>query len=119
MSKIIRAVNVMIENSDKITNTRSGQGFQEDAYYFLYDKKYQWSIASTPDDFILRFYKSSIGPLPSILAPSSDTITYRASEFKTREAFETFSSLYLLIKEKSIGVDQVLENIIDEGSDFL
>ena len=45
---------------------------------------------------------------------SVNFVTYRTKDLKSREAYETFAELYLLLKEKLYGVDKVLDEIIAE-----
>ena len=44
-------------------------------------------------------------------------IVYKVSDIGSREARETFEELYTLLKEKAYGIDEVLNEIIEEGAD--
>ena len=120
MSKIVQAVNTMISNQKKITEvTRSALGSET---FFLYDDKYLWSIAESEGEYNLWFYPN--GEL-SILAgyegfewDNVPMVRYSTDELGTREARATFAELYSLIKEKVYGVDEVLNDIIEQDIPF-
>lgn len=120
MSKIVQAVNTIILNQKKITEvTRGRSGTQT---FFLYDDKYVWSIAESDGEYILWFYPK--GEL-SILADYEGfewdevpMVRYSTGELGTREAKATFAELYSVIKEKVYGVDDVLNDIIEQDIPF-
>jgi hypothetical protein len=93
---------------------------QKKEIYFIYDKKYKWSIVKydESDDFHLYYYTGdqSIDDLMSISSESwslfDEYVQYRAREIGTREAYNTFSELYRTLKEKVTGVGEVLDDII-------
>ncbi len=118
MSKIIRAINVMISNSKKITNVI----LSEKEYFFLYDRKHKWSISKNEEKnvFYLHYYpgEETLEDLSSITPEDWDYhnisyITYSSEEIKTREAYESMQELYRITKEKSLGIDKVFDDIID------
>ena len=120
MSRIIRAVNSMISQKEKISNVLKRQS----ECFFLFDKKYKWSILhrSDTDSYILYYYSGDISL--EVLASMDDFewdnfkdyVMYSSSEIKTIEAHDTFAELYLIVKEIAHGVDKVLDDII--GSEF-
>lgn len=117
MSKIVSAVNAMIINSNKISNVLVGQGGE---YFFLYDGKYKWSMIKRDDDTLLWFYpsKHSLETLAAYENHDWDElpmVTYRTSEIGAREARESFNELYTLLKEKMYGIDEMLEEIINDA----
>jgi len=126
MSRIVQAVNAMISLKSNIGNVRKGLCPNE--FYFSYNNKYVWSISMDEDneDFIITNY-----PLPdfnnvddyihklSMLDPPEfeniDLVAYSSRDLKTREAKESFSELYTIIKEKLLGIDEVLDDIIRDA----
>ena len=111
MSKIVVAANAIINNPEDITNVRKSGN----EYYFLYKGKYKWSISESDGEYYVHYYpdESTIDELVSTSDwQSINFVTYSTKDLKTREAYETFSELYLLIKEKLYGVDKVLDDII-------
>jgi len=126
VSKIIQAINVMISNSDRITEVYSNNR----ELYFLYDGKHKWSILQRAnDEGVSLFYypaktiQSSVRELSSMSAYEFNQmegkyIMYTDNEFKTREALESFSELYRIVKEKLLDVDTALADIIDNDVPF-
>lgn len=114
MSKIVQAVNSMIGKSKKISQVFYIDGNE---IFFVYDDKYKWSIKEENDEnYSLHFYLSEekieeIANTSDLLPPDA-YITYRTDELKTREAKESFRDLYILVKEKLLGADQALDDII-------
>jgi hypothetical protein len=123
MSKIVQAVNVMIANKDKISNVKKGK--HSTAYYFVYNSKYVWSIGTYADDDInISNYPVDIFDSPEAYVnklfiedqnDSIDNVCYNTEDFNTREAKESFRELYNLIKEKNLGVDVILDEIIEDA----
>ncbi|MFM0501935.1 hypothetical protein [Paraburkholderia caffeinilytica] len=116
MSKIVQAANVMISRKNLITDVTSG----DKEIFFTYNGKYHWSIAKRDDDTLLWFYPRAES-LEELVGRSHhqewedvEMVTYRSSEIGTREASETFDELYTTIKEKLFGVDEVLDDIIND-----
>jgi len=112
MTKVIQAINVMIGHPELIT----GVNLFEGEYFFLYNKKYQWSIKSDGENGYKLYYYTQKIDYSSLGYPGSfdavHFVTYDSADYKTREAFETFRDLYLLIQEKLFGVDAALDDII-------
>ncbi len=116
MSKIIRTVNTMIQNPNKITNIRRN----EDEYYFLYNKKYKWSISKSESVYYLHYYPfeitiEEISELGEEEWESYDYISYNTKELKSREAEESFLELYQILKEKIYNINEILDEIIKDG----
>lgn len=119
MTRIVSAVNAIIRNSKKITKVFLSNGGE---IFFEYDGKHKWSICKRDDDILLWFY-----PGPAALSQLADydgdawenvpMIIYKISDIGTREARETFEELHTLVKEKVYGIDEVLNEIIEEGAD--
>lgn len=122
MSKIVKAVNAMVSNPDKITH--SVKGYHETECFFKYDSKHHWSILKTSDDnYILNYYPSqpdlnSLANIPDEVwdehAPSS--VGYRTKDLAAKEAVDSFRELFSIVNEKLHGMDDVLDEII--GSDM-
>lgn len=114
MSRIVSAVNAMILNSDKINSVVMRQG----EYYFLYDHKYKWSIQEEENDLILRLYTKQEQSLEDVISSrffSNDMenmAVYSAREIGTREAWQSFRELFNFVKEKALGVADILNDII-------
>lgn len=120
MTKIVQAVNAMLQRPERITNVTESDFTNE--YYFLYHD-YKWSIlfSAEEDRYSLYFYPGdeSIQDLASTPPPEADSIRmihYSTKELGTKEAYSTFRELYKVIQEKLFNVDKVLEKIIDEDS---
>ncbi len=128
MDKIVRAINVMISNRDKISDVMEHPITKE--LFFLYKNKYVWSIFKKPEDdeITIYFYKdderlSPLNYLKKLLAKDNfgdvQFMCYRSSEINTREARASFQELYLTVKEKLLGVDEVLDDILhDDDTPF-
>jgi len=121
MSKIVQAVNVMIANKEKITDVKQ-IGTE---LYFLYDKKYRWSIMrdNDTDDYFLYFYQTNLSIEELAVSCQEpdfrvDLVCYKAREIGTKEAFSTFRDLFQILKEKVLGVDEVLDDIIGDDVPF-
>ncbi|MDD7913766.1 hypothetical protein [Polaribacter ponticola] len=115
MSKIIKAINKMIENTDLITNVV----LSEDEYFFLYNNKVKWSIIEEEDkDISLILYPNFNGKLDELANivewEHINMVTYNTMDFKTQEATETFNELLQIVKSKVFGVDNLLDEIIGD-----
>lgn len=116
MEKIIIAINKMIENSHLISSVISSGS----EFYFLYNQKVKWSIMQFEDDDIILTlypdttydleYLSGVGDLIYI-----NKVVYSSSDFKTREAFESFYELLQVVRNKVFGVDDLLNDIINDN----
>lgn len=113
MSKIITAINKMIENNDAITNViLSGE-----EYFFLYRNKIKWSIIEDDDeDITLVLYPDSSSKLDELASTTNwdkvNMVNYNTYDFKTQEANESFNELLQIVKGKVFGVDNLLDEII-------
>jgi hypothetical protein len=122
MSKIVQAINTMISNSDKIHEVfRVDNEGGNKEIYFLYNQ-YQWSMLFDQEDsqYYLYYYKQPLGPSQvrgGVDWKEVDFILYKSSDFVGREAAASFRDLYLLISEKVLGIDKVLDDILSESDD--
>lgn len=119
MTRIVSAINAMIRNSIKIKNVCLRKGGE---LFFEYDEKHKWSIHKREDDTLLWFYPGSfsIDYLANVDGDEWENVqmvTYRLSDIGTREARESFNELYTLLKEKAFGIDDILDEIIEDGAD--
>ena len=127
MSKIVAAVNAMVCNSNKITIVLNLNSY----WFFLYDEKYVWCIESwyyeeenrymlyflkAEGDFCVNgagvFERMSRKDIKS-LVKEGEAIEYNSSEIGTDEALQAFRLLFTVVKEKGIGIDKILDEIID------
>ena len=116
MFKIVQAINSMISNAEKITNV-STYGNDNGEFYFTYDNKYVWGIRQPEDEdiYYLYFYPEiqDQKELKNVKNWNKvPCIDYSTNELKTREALESFRELYLIVKEKTFGVENILDEII-------
>lgn len=115
MSKVVIAVNAMIEQRDKIKQVTPGNVDTE--IFFMFDNKHKWSMIKGDDSYSLIYYPGSA--TISVLANLEvdewgevPMISYRSKEIGTREAKESFKELYDVIKELVYGMDDVFDDII-------
>lgn len=123
MSKIVSAVNAMVEGHKKISGVKFGVNDAE--LFFYFNDKYKWSISKDANDcYYLCYYpgSQSIDDLAEFSEEDwflfKDYISYNTKEIGTREAKESFAELYLIVKEKLYGMDEVLEDIISHDIPF-
>jgi len=118
MTKIVQAVNTMLQHPERITKVLVSDFTGE--YYFLYNK-YVWSILynSAENRYSLYFYPgtATIEELADARPDEpqgQECIHYSTKELGTKEAYSTFQELYKVVQEKLFKVDKVLEEIINE-----
>lgn len=118
MDKIIQVVNSMISNSDKINNVIVNQ---RDELFFIYNNKYKWSISEldTESKIFLYLYPDMDKNLEQLAFETDFTVyrkfvAYRSNDYKSQEATESFKELLKIIREKKYGVDNILEDIIND-----
>lgn len=122
MSKIVIAVNVMIEQRDKISNVLKGGN--ENEIYFNYDSKHKWSMIQSDGTYTLFYYPGShsLSMLASIRAEDwpdeIDMAVYRSKDIGTKEAKDSFAELYSVLKEMKFGMDKILDEIIATDEPF-
>lgn len=116
MAKIVQVANAMISNSSKISNVLKNKN----EYFFLYNKKYKWSISKSDDeDYYLHFYPTESMTIEelSVFNEWSDFnqfVTYTTKDIKTQESIETFRELYQIVSDKIFGLDDIFDQIINE-----
>lgn len=119
MSKIVQAVNAIVANPDHIGNVIRGQ---DGELFFLYKKKYKWSMVRKNDgDYWLWFYPADESLEKLVTYEGHDwegmpMVTYRASEIGTKEAKASFAELYGILNERVHGVNEVLDDIINDNN---
>ena len=115
MSKIVIAVNSMISHAEKISDVIVNK--EDNEFIFKYDDKYVWGITTEDEDYRLCFYPETreVDELRDFTDWNKfPLVAYYSTDFKTREALESFGELYLIMKEKLHNVDEVLEDIIGD-----
>lgn len=114
MNKIISALNVMIENPEKIQDIEKDD-FGE-LYFFLYLGKQVWSVYHNRDDeeTIISYFPGMESTKSLISAVGVESIPFSTREYKTTEARETFSELHRLVRNKYYNIDDVLNEILGE-----
>ena len=124
MSKIVKAINVMVSNQNLITNVI--RGAHDTEFFFIYDQKHTWSILRTSTDgFILRYYPGDVDI--AMIASITDeewmdheptNVMYSSKDLGTKEAHESLKDLYNIAQEKVFGMDDVLDDIIESDVPF-
>ena len=127
MSKIVSAVKAMVSNSNKISIVININNY----WFFLYDGKYAWCIESWyyegENRYMLYFLKAEGSFYVSdtrvferlsrkdvrSLVREGKAIEYNSSEIGTDEVLQAFRQLFTAVKEKGIGIDKVLDEIIN------
>lgn len=117
MSKIVQAVNAMISNPKLIGDVREGGK----EIFFTYKSKYIWSMNNDGNTNHLWYYPApqSLDYLIGIANRENEwsqvtLVHYTDTEIGTREAKASFAELYVLIKERLYGVDEMLDDIISD-----
>jgi hypothetical protein len=125
MSKIVQAVNAMLQKKELISQVIPGEPGTFREYFFLFNQKYKWSIMynASDDIYYLSFYSTDapLKLLASYPPPELEKFTsmiYTTQEIGTKEAYQTFRDLYTTIKEKVFGIDKVLDDIIEPEIPF-
>lgn len=112
----------MITNSKRIGNViKSSQSTNE--YFFTYKGSYKWSIMESPmanGEILLYYYPMNLNlhEISMLLEPEIEFITYKSGEFKSKEADESFRELFSIVKSKYLGMDKVLDDILNESDDL-
>jgi hypothetical protein len=125
MSKIVKAVNVMVTNPSWISDVIvSGEDRRE--FYFLYKGQYKWSIIESVDrkSYYLHYYPGNqrLADLADMeeyeWADFKELISYNTTELGGREAFQSFKELYDLVRERAYGMGEVLDEILKDELPF-
>lgn len=125
MSKIVKAINVMVSNPRLINSVI--HGYHETEIFFIYDEKHPWSILKRKDDghYYMAYYPgnqdiSKIAKIPDEHWDEANVhcVTYTSKELGTKEARESMAELYNLVNEKAYGMDDVLDDIISSDPPF-
>ena len=124
MSKIVKAINIMIENPEKITNVIK----RNNEFFFKFLDKQKWSINkkkeslnSIKNNYAIYYYSTekTLEELSNLNAGSSsdwsgiDIVFYSTKTIKTREAYESFEQLYTKLNEKIYDIDKIFNEIFD------
>ena len=127
MSKIVKVANIMVSNSNKISEVIN----HDNVWFFLYDKKYAWCMKSWnyegDDKYLLYFLMGNVSSYVNdgrefeilsrqdinLLVKNGTAIEYSTNEMCSDEALQAFRQLYITVREKGFGIDKVLDEIID------
>jgi len=116
MAKIVQVANAMVSNNSKISNVLKN----EREYFFLYNKKYKWSISKSDDEeYFLHFYPTDSMTIEELSVfdnwgDFNQFVAYTTNDIKTQEAVETFRELYQIVSDKIYGLDDIFDEIINE-----
>ena len=124
MSKIVQAINVMLQHPENISNVMVSTQTESAEYFFLY-KNYKWSMLynQSNDIYNLFYYpgQASLEELAALTDPESafvPFIRFGTKDIGTKEAYSTFQELYQSIQSKLYNVDEVLIDIIKDEPEF-
>jgi len=78
-------------------------------------------VVGSAINLVLFYYPSNqpIDILSSADERSIEFITYKSGDYKTREAEESFRELYSIVKSRFLGMNQVLDAILNDPFDDL
>ncbi|QXU39997.1 hypothetical protein [Pedobacter sp. D749] len=87
-------------------------------FYFVYDKKYNWSISKDENDhYFLHLYHKNDMTIQELSEYTSwETYTFKSyvsSDYDSHE-IESFAYLYNIIEEKESGIDHILNDILSD-----
>jgi len=128
MSTIVEVLNRMIENKEKIDDTI----FFKEEVYFLYDKKFLWSIKQilwseqdSRSNYTVKLYPNANPSQKSLFDYIEDqhndlkasqlhpSLGYISANYPTVAANDTFTELYLIVSRKASGADDVFQAILN------
>lgn len=118
MSKIVQAVNAMIENQQLITEVIKGA---DGELLFKYLGRHKWAISRDAGNYELSYYSSdlSLQEIAEIQPWDREkhcgVVSYTSKEIGTREALASFQELYTVVTEKAFGLADVLDEIISSA----
>lgn len=119
MSRIIKAVNAMISNQDKIGHVI--RGYRGNEIFFQYGGKHKWSISKNPkNEYYLHYYPSNqkleelAGWPDEAWHEFNEIVSYNTKDLGTKEAHDSLSELYTIVQEKLFDMDKVLDDIIGD-----
>jgi len=114
MSKILKAVDAMVDSEELITDVKALQ----ETLFFKYNQTYVWSIQKELGDYFLIYYvnhsevKEVIDSIKYMPNDPGPYISYSSKDYKSTESGDNFGELYQIVKEKLYNIDTVLDNII-------
>jgi hypothetical protein len=113
MSRIVKAVNAMILNRDRLKSIAK----HDSLIWFVFDK-HKWSIAESGGHYFLAYYPGDIEITELLKHDPEDPeqgpigVYYNTKEIATREALQSFKELYAICNEKMYDMDKVFDDII-------
>jgi hypothetical protein len=121
MSKIVKAINVMVSNERAISNVI--KGYESSELFFMYDNKHKWSIIKNDGgEYFLHYYPGDqeleiLAGWPDVAwREFSEMVSYNSNDLGTKEAISSLSELYTVVQEKLYGMDKALDDIIGDDS---
>jgi len=122
MDKIIPTIQAMVKHPQNISDVCTGCE-NKDEYFFLYNKKYRWSISQSEADgsFNLFYYAAPNMTIEEIASVPSDAqqeylLWFSSKNFPSKEQQLAFSDLLKIVREKLFNIDAVMEDIIGDDS---
>ena len=127
MSRIVAVAKVMYSNPSKISSVINLDSY----WFFLYDNKYAWCIQHIGDEgnnryrlFFIKVEKEFVVDDPkqfeivsrqdiNSFVKNGEAIEYDSYEVGSKEIHHNFGLLYSVVKEKSIGIDKVFDEILE------
>lgn len=119
MSKLIRVINKIIENQDKILKV-----FKYQKELFFEYKNYYWSLDKTDDEqYKLFHYPNYSDDLEHLFNrnygnhwENVSMVTYNSEELSQNEALQSFEELYRILDDKIFGIDKVFDDILNDDN---
>ena len=125
-AKIVLAANSMIQNERNIWDVTKGAHANE--VFFSYpgeSKKHKWSIFKDEQGVYYLHYYTGQESLETLATwPDeewegySGMVSYNTKELNAQEARESFRELFSVVTSKLFGMDEILDEIIDDMMPF-
>jgi hypothetical protein len=127
MSRIVAVAKAMFSNPNKISSVINVDSY----WFFLYGNKFAWCIQNLGDEgknryrlFFIKveneFAVNNIKQFEIVsrqdidsLVRNGEAIEYDSYEVDSKEIIYNFGLLYSVVKEKSIGIDKVFNEILE------
>ncbi len=136
--KVLQAIRTIAHNPNKISSVYRIRKEQEyTRYYFLYNKRFVWSVEKLEDDDFFhvndsllasKAYTATYFPGATIdeitreheLAidkNNTDELSYSPSLLNSEEALSIFDDLYRTVNELYFGFERILDEIINHSKE--
>lgn len=116
--KIVQVINKIIENPHLISDVCFADNNMEEIF-FLYNKKYKFSIMPTLDSYNIFLYNKTDADIKTLAAETEWNdlkgifTSFKYQDIKTREALISFKSLYDLLYRMLDNTENILDDIIN------